>query len=89
MTYRHRPKCHGHVGTWPTAEIVAADPGLAKFDAMLTADGFNRSEKTPVYRRRDGTYTLRVVWRRRADGSSEVWTKSLRVQFVEMQEAPA
>lgn len=86
---RRHPKCHGHVGTWPTAEIIAADPDLAEFDAMLTAKGFKRAEKTPVYRRKDGSYTLRIVWRRRDDGLSEVWTKTLRYQFIEIREAAA
>ncbi len=28
-------------------------------------------------------------WRRRADGLSEVWTKTLRYQFIEIREAAA
>lgn len=86
---RRHPKCHGHVGSWPTTEILAADPELAKFDAVVTAAGYKRAEKTPVYRCKDGQYTLRIVWRRRGDGSSEVWTKTLRFQFVEIREVPA
>lgn len=86
---RRRPKRHGHVGSWPTTEILAADPELHQFDAVLTGVGYTRADRTPVYRSKDGRYTLRVVWRRRTDGSSEVWTKTLRFQFVEIREVPA
>ena len=86
---RRRPKRHGHVGTWPTVEILAGIPAFADRDRQLTADGYRRAENTPVYRTKDGRYTIRVVWRRRTDGSSEVWTKTLRFQFVEIVEVAA
>ncbi|MBE0529515.1 MAG: hypothetical protein IH626_01725 [Rhodospirillales bacterium] len=86
---RRTPKRHGHVGSWPTTEIMAADHELAQFDQVLTTAGYIRADRTPVYRSKDGRYTLRIVWRRRIDGCSEVWTKTLRVQFVEIREEAA
>lgn len=46
-------------------QLLAADAGLAKQDAMWRADGYEVSSAR-LWRCKDRTFTARVVWRNRA-----------------------
>jgi hypothetical protein len=46
--------------------VLAADTGLAESDAMWVGKGYVRSSAR-LWQCRDGSYTARLVWRKRAD----------------------
>ena len=62
-------------GTIDFAAIIDAVPSLAERDVILRETGFQRAGGT-VRRRRDGSFTVRLVWRRREGclSSSFVYT---------------
>jgi hypothetical protein len=51
--------------------LVAASPPIEAIDGALTSKGYQRATSR-AYARRDGTYTVRCVWRRRGEVLSAV-----------------
>lgn len=51
--------------------LVKADNGIAQADALWLGQGYTRSNAR-LWRRQDGTYTARIVWRNRAAIASAI-----------------
>jgi hypothetical protein len=60
----------GALPACPAAALIAADAELAETDARLVADGWTRPASARRYVTRAGTLTVRLVWRKRAEGLS-------------------
>ncbi len=79
MTSKRRtPKRGRYLPAIPTEELFAADPEFARWDQQLRRSGFVAQPKVRLYRCLDGTYSVRVVWRRREDDGSVVLETRIR-----------
>jgi hypothetical protein len=58
-------------GTIEFAGLVAASPPIALLDSDLRSRGYERSSAR-THKRRDGTFTVRCVWRHRGEVASAV-----------------
>jgi hypothetical protein len=56
------------------AERFAVSPSIKELSADIARRGFILTPKVRLYARRDGTHTVRLVWRHRALDSSVVLT---------------
>ncbi len=57
--------------------LLAANPALAAQDSLWLAEGYDRAGAR-MWQRRDGSRTLRVVWRKREIGVSVTITHVFR-----------
>jgi hypothetical protein len=57
--------------------LLAANPALAALDCAWLTAGYTRASAR-MWLRRDGSHTLRVVWRKREDGGSVTITHVFR-----------
>jgi hypothetical protein len=64
-----------------SAKLVKSDAGLAKSDATYAGMGMKRDAKVPRFRRRDGSITAIVTWRRNRDGERFTIRHTIRLRF--------
>lgn len=73
MKFRRRtPRRGRHLAAVAIDSLFAADPEFAERNAELARLGFVAQPTVRPYRRSDGGFTIRVVWRRRTTEDSVV-----------------
>jgi hypothetical protein len=71
--------------TMSAADLITFDPDLARFDAERQAAGFKLKQTIRPYLAVSGLVTLRFVWRKRADGVTQVYEQIFRSPLSDLQ----